>query len=51
MPMLCYYMNYLVHATPVHPSICLQYFNLAVYINHNHCLNSPAAVISLLSLL
>ena len=26
MPMSCYYMNYLIHATPVHPSLCLQYF-------------------------
>jgi hypothetical protein len=23
-----YYMNYLVHATPVHPSLCLQYLIL-----------------------
>jgi hypothetical protein len=27
-PCLDYYMNYLVHATPVHPSLCLQYLIL-----------------------
>jgi hypothetical protein len=27
-PCLDYYMNYLVHATPVHPSLCLHYLIL-----------------------
>jgi hypothetical protein len=27
-PCLTDFMNYLIHATPVHPSLCLQYFNL-----------------------
>ena len=41
----------LIHATPVHPSLCLQYFNPAVYYNHYCCLCYSAAVISLLLLL
>ena len=36
-PCLAYYMNYFIHATPVHPSLCLQYFNPAVYRNHRYC--------------
>ena len=31
---LDYYMNYLIHAAPVHPSLCLQCFNPIVYHNH-----------------
>jgi hypothetical protein len=27
-----YYMNYLVHATPIHPSLCLQYLILLITI-------------------
>src|SRR3954464_939983 len=34
MPMLVYYMNDNIHATPVHPSLCLQYFNPSVYYDH-----------------
>ena len=45
MRMSCYYMIYLIHATPVHPSLCLQYFHPAV--SYIHC----AIFISLLLLL
>jgi hypothetical protein len=34
---LAYYINYLIHAASVHPSICLQYFNPDVYCNHRYC--------------
>src|SRR4051794_35301279 len=37
MPMLVYYMNDTIHATPVHPSLCLQYFNPAVNYDHHYC--------------
>ena len=37
MPASCYYMNDLIHATPVHPSLCLQYFNPAIYYNRCYC--------------
>src|SRR3954463_13599734 len=37
MPMLVYYMNDTIHATPVHPSLCLQYFNPVVYYDHRYC--------------
>ena len=37
MPASCYYMNDLIHATLVHPSLCLQYFNPAVYYNRCYC--------------
>ena len=37
-PMYDYLMNYLIHAAPVHPSLCLQYFNPDVYCNHYCCL-------------
>jgi hypothetical protein len=33
-PCLDYYMNYIIYATPVHPSLCLQYYNPAVYDSH-----------------
>ena len=35
---LDYYMSYLIHAAPVHPSLCLQCFNPTVYCNHYCCL-------------
>src|SRR4051794_31576368 len=35
--MLVYYMNDTIHATPIHPSLCLQYFNPAVYYDHRYC--------------
>src|SRR3954465_2183452 len=37
MPMLVYYMHDTIHATPYHPSLCLQYFNPAVYYDHRYC--------------
>src|SRR4051812_43901525 len=37
MPMLVYYMNDTIHATPVHPSLCLQYFNPVIYYDHCCC--------------
>jgi hypothetical protein len=47
---LDYYMSYLIHAAPVHPSLCLQYFNPAVYCNFYCYLYFTAVVISLLLL-
>src|SRR3954452_5460805 len=37
MPMIVYYMNDTIHATLIHPSLCLQYFNPAVYYDHRYC--------------
>lgn len=52
MPMSCYYMDSFIHAMPVHPSVCLQYLNPAVYCNHRYCcFYFATAVTSLLSLL
>ena len=49
---LVYYMNNPIHATPVHPSLCLQYFNTDVYYNRYYCyFYFITAVTLLLSLL
>ena len=37
-------MSYLIHATPVHPTLCLQYFNLAVHYIHYCCLYFTVAI-------
>jgi hypothetical protein len=44
-----YYMNYVVHATPVHPSLCLQY--LLYYFYCYRLYFTIAAIILLLPLL
>src|SRR3954469_23571120 len=48
MPMLVYYMHDTIHATPVHRSLCLQYFNPAVYYDHRYCCFHSTAVVTLL---
>src|SRR3954452_10028143 len=45
MPMLVYYMYDTIHATPVHPSLCLQYFNPDVYYDHRYCCFYSTAII------
>jgi len=48
---LAYYMNDLIHATPVHPSLYLQYFNPAVYYNQHQCCFYFITAVTLLLLL
>ena len=42
---LCYdyYITYLIHVTPVHLSLCLQYFNHVVNRNHYWCFHYATA--------
>src|SRR3954453_18895651 len=47
-PCLFYCMNYFIHATPVHPSLCLQYFNPIVYYDHRYCCFYSTTTVTLL---